>query len=67
MFGRKKDELDAERAAALEAKRSAEAELAEQKKLWPVVRREGAWHRLRRDQNHFAEDLRKLMEGGRPA
>jgi hypothetical protein len=65
MFGRKKREreLEESRQEALEAKRQAERELREVKARWPEVRREGAWHRLRRDQNHFARDLELLMRG----
>lgn len=31
---------------------------------WPEVAEQAIWHRLRRDQNHFARDFELLLKGG---
>jgi hypothetical protein len=62
-FRNGKHEAEAELAEASAAKRAAEAEKREVENRWPAVRAEGAWHRWRRDENHFAENLSKLMKG----
>jgi len=67
LFNRRQKDAEASREEAIAALHEATEELSEVEARWDEVRAEGAWHRWRRDENHFVADLTLLMKGGAPS